>query len=254
MSEIQRWAWMWGLAAAVFAACKAFTWTRNRAGGFGARDAAYLFLWPGMDAGAFLDKGGRPAPPRAAEWLFALAKAALGAALVWIVAPRAAPPLLKGWIGLVGMIFILHFGTFHLASLAWRRAGVQAEPIMKAPILAASLGELWGRRWNLGFRDVAHELIYAPLAPRLGTAGAALAVFVASGLVHDLVISVPAGGGYGLPTAYFVIQGLGVLLERRLRFSNRFFAILVAAGPAFWLFHPTFVRNVFLPFMEAIGA
>jgi alginate O-acetyltransferase complex protein AlgI len=252
MTEI-RWVWMWALAAAIFAACKGFTWARNRAGGFGARDAAYLFLWPGMDARAFLDKSRRPSPPRTAEWLFAAAKTALGAALVWIAAPLATRPLLKGWIGLLGVIFVLHFGTFHLASLAWRRAGVQAEPIMRAPILSSSLGDLWGKRWNLGFHDVARVFIYAPLAPRLGAAGAALAVFVASGLVHDLVISVPAGGGYGLPTAYFAVQGLGVLVERKLRFTSRIFAILIAAGPAFWLFHPPFVRNVFLPFLEAIS-
>ena len=245
---------MWGLAAAIFAACKAFTWTRNRGGAFGGRDAAYLFLWPGMNAKTFLDRSLRPAPPPAPEWIFAAAKSVLGVALVWIVAPRASAPLLKGWIGLVGMIFILHFGTFHLASLAWRRAGVRAEPIMRAPILSGSLGELWGKRWNLGFRDIAHELIYAPLSPRLGASGAALAVFVASGLVHDLVISVPAGAGYGLPTAYFLLQGAGVLLEKKLRISSRIVAIVVAAGPAYWLFHPPFVRNVFLPFMEAIGA
>src|SRR5262245_64586441 len=122
MNEIPRWAWMWGLAAAVFAACKAFTWTRNRAGAFGGRDAAYLFLWPGMDAKAFLDRNRRPAPPPAPEWFFAAAKTAFGVALVWIVAPRAAPPLLKGWIGLLGMIFILHFGTFLLTSVSCRRA------------------------------------------------------------------------------------------------------------------------------------
>jgi len=188
--------------------------------------------------------------------IFAAAKTAFGAALVWIAAPLATVPLHKGWIGLVGTIFILHFGTFHLASLAWRRAGVQAEPIMRAPILATSLGDLWGRRWNLGFHDVARELIYAPLAPRLGPAGAVFAVFLASGLVHDLVISLPAGAGFGLPTAYFALQGLGVLFERSTagrKVAGRVLTILVAAVPAFWLFHPPFVWKVFLPFLYAIG-
>ena len=245
---------MWALAAAIFAACKLFTWSRNRAGASTSRDAAYLFLWPGMDAKAFLDRNRRAAPPPIAEWLFAVAKLGLGAALLWIVSPRTSPPLLQGWVGMLGVIFILHFGAFHLASLAWRRAGVQAEPLMRAPILSASLGELWGRRWNLGFRDIAHELIFLPLSPRLGPGGAALAVFVASGLVHDLVISVPAGGGYGLPTAYFLIQGASVLLERKLRITSRVFAIAVAVAPIYGLFHPPFVRNVFLPFMKAVGA
>jgi hypothetical protein len=88
-------------------------------------------------------------------------------------------------------------------------------------------------------------------------------VFVASGLIHDLVISFPARGGYGLPTAYFILQGLGVMLERS-RWGRKFglqkgliawiFLLIVAAAPAFWLFHPPFVLRVILPFMQAIHA
>src|SRR5688500_17637011 len=108
-----RWALMWGLAAAIFAACKAYTWIRHRAGSTRARQAAYCFLWPGMDARAFLDPNARAAPPPASEWVFAFAKLLFGVVLLWIVAPRAAPPLLKGWIGMFGAVFILHFGIFH---------------------------------------------------------------------------------------------------------------------------------------------
>src|SRR5688572_16666478 len=251
---IPAWAAMWGLAVAVFAACKVWTWSRHRKTGPVGRQLAYLFLWPGMDAAAFLDPAIRPTPPRGAEWLFGIAKTAMGAALVWIFAPRIEQTMLRGWVGLMGMVFILHFGTFHLASLAWRSVGIQAVPLMKAPILSATLGELWGRRWNLGFHDVARDMVFEPLAPKVGSKVAALAVFLASGLVHDLVISVPAGGGWGLPTAYFLLQGAGVLLERKLRLTNRVFAIVVAVAPMYALFHPPFVRNVFLPFMKAVGA
>jgi hypothetical protein len=82
-------------------------------------------------------------------------------------------------------------------------------------------------------------------------------------LVHELVISVPARAGYGLPTGYFLLQGIGVLLERssvgralRLRggFSGWFSAAVITSCPAFWLFHPAFVTRVVLPFMEAIRA
>ena len=259
--KIPAWAVMWGLAVAVFAACKAWTLFRHRTGSVGRR-LAYLSLWPGMDAEAFLDPAIRPAPPRAAEWLFAIGKTAFGAALVWLVAPRIEATMAKGWIGLVGIVFILHFGTFHVSSLAWRAAGIQAVPLMKAPILSATLGELWGRRWNLGFHDLAREFVYEPLAPRVGSKAAAFAVFLASGLVHDLVISVPAGGGWGLPTAYFLLQGVGVLAERSTAgramgfgrgVAGRLLAVAFAVGPMYWLFHPWFVRNVFVPFLEVIA-
>jgi hypothetical protein len=69
------------------------------------------------------------------------------------------------------------------------------------------------------------------------------------------VISLPAGAGYGLPTAYFLLQGIGILLERAFpQMRGRIFTILITAFPAFWLFHPPFVRHVILPFMKAIGA
>jgi len=98
---------------------------------------------------------------------------------------------------------------------------------------------------------------------RSGVVTAMLLSFLASGVIHDLVISVPARGGYGLPTCYFVLQGLGVLFERflpgkRLGLSSGtrgwLFAVICAGAPAYLLFHPWFVRSVILPFLTAIGA
>ena len=134
---------------------------------------------------------------------------------------------------------------------------------MSKPILSKSLSEFWGKRWNLGFRQLAHDLIFRPLHKHTGVAAAGMLVFVASGLIHDLVISMPARGGYGLPTAYFMLQGLGVTLERSgfgrsLRLQRGpiawIFMFVVIAAPAFWLFHPPFVRRVIIPFMHAIHA
>jgi alginate O-acetyltransferase complex protein AlgI len=87
--------------------------------------------------------------------------------------------------------------------------------------------------------------------------------FLASGIVHDLVISLPARGGWGGPTIYFVVQGLGLLVERsRIGRSlglargwrGWLYAMLVLVAPAYWLFHPPFIRTVVLPFLTAIGA
>lgn len=129
---------------------------------------------------------------------------------------------------------------------------------MRSPMRAASLGEFWGRRWNLAFHELAVQLIYNRVRGRIGLAPAVLATFLASGLVHDLVISVPARGGYGLPTLYFLLQGMAVILERRLRLGagwvGRVRVALVAWLPALILFHPWFMVNVMAPFMRAIGA
>jgi len=258
---------MWALSFAIFAGLKWMTWwkARTRIAHSAGRSIAYLVAWPGMDAEAFLDAGKHPAKPTARQWLWATLKTALGVALLWVVARRVPEEhgLLRGWIGLFGLIFLLHFGSFHLIALFWQAVGVDAQPIMSKPILSKTLSEFWGKRWNLGFRQLAHDFVFRPLYKRIGVAAAGLLVFVASGLIHDLVISLPAQGGYGLPTGYFVLQGLGVMLERsglgrRMGLQKGpvawIFLVIVAAAPAFWLFHPPFVWRVILPFMHAVHA
>ena len=265
-SLLEPWAFMWVLAFSIYAGLKWMTWfeARERVPHTAPRSVAYLLAWPGMDAEEFLRMGARVTPPATREWIAAAFKTLLGAALLWVVARRAeAMPLAAGWIGMMGLILLLHFGSFHLISLGWRQMGVDAEPIMNAPLRASSLSEFWGQRWNLGFRQLAHKYVFRPLHRRIGTAGASFLVFVASGLIHDLVISVPARGGYGLPTLYFVLQALGVAAERSpfgralgLGRGLRGWLLMavVTAAPVFWLFHPPFVLQVMLPFMKAVKA
>ena len=261
------WVFMWTLSFAIYLGLKWVTWWRARARVAHSvwRSVAYLVAWPGMDAGAFLDpsqKAPAPAPPK---WLWAFFETIIGIFLLWGVA-RSVPksdPLIQGWIGMVGLILTLHFGSFQLLALLWQRMGVAADPIMNAPLRATSLGEFWGKRWNLGFRQLAHELIFRPTHRWLGAAAAGFLVFIVSGLIHDLVISVPPRGGYGLPTLYFLLQGTGVAIERS-RFGRElglthgargwFFMIVFLVAPVYWLFHPWFVMRVMIPFMEAIRA
>lgn len=204
-------------------------------------------------------------PPRPTAWLWATFESILGAILLWVMARSISQgqPLLRGWIGMLGLILLLHFGTFHIVAFVWQSLGVKAEPIMSSPLRSTSLGEFWGRRWNLGFRQLAHELIFRPFYRGLGPETAGFLVFVVSGLIHDLVISLPARGGYGLPTLYFLMQGAGVTVERS-RFGKRLglgqgvrgwsFMMVFLTVPLFWLFHPWFVLRVILPFMRAIHA
>jgi alginate O-acetyltransferase complex protein AlgI len=164
---------------------------------------------------------------------------------------------------MVGLVLLLHFGTFQIAALFWQSLGIDALPIMSAPLRSRSLSELWGKRWNLGFRQLAHDLIFSPLHRILGGGATMFLVFVVSGLLHDLVISVPARGGYGLPTIYFLFQGMGVAVERSPFGRNLglgkglhgwLFVAAFAVGPIYLLFHPPFVLRVIIPFMKAVHA
>jgi alginate O-acetyltransferase complex protein AlgI len=279
---------MWLMAGAIFFGCKWLTLRRATQGrhDYSLRRAfGYLLLWPGMDAANFFGSGsardsragfgdspkscrerkdlGRVVRDGTRVARTPILKIFFGAVLVFVLARHATNPLLTGWIGMIGLIFLLHFGLFDLAAIAWRMAGVQARPIMNSPIKATSLSEFWGRRWNGAFNQLVLEVFFVRLARKFGTIRATLTAFLISGLIHELVISFPAGAGYGLPTGYFLLQGWGIVTQRSplgkrwgLRRGVRgwLFTVALTAGPAVFLFHPPFVRRVVIPFMQAIGA
>lgn len=264
-----RWVAMWALAVVIFGGCKWLTWRRSPIPPDAPRwqQAAYLLAWPGLDPVAFLAP--RPAPaarrPSAREWLFGAAKLAAGIVLLYGVARLLPPerPYVVGWVGMVGTVMVLHFGAFHLLSCFWRSIGVNARPLMYSPLISASLGELWGCRWNTAFRDLTHRFLFRPLIARFGARGGLFVGFAFSGIVHDAVISLPAGGGYGGPSLFFILQALGMLAERS-RLGRRIglgagwrgwlFTMLMLAIPAPLLFHSPFVVGIVVPFMQAIGA
>lgn len=214
-----------------------------------------------MDVRPFAAKPATPPNP-SANILPGLIKAALGAILLWGIAPLF-HGLLSGWIGMTGLVLILHFGLFHLLAAFWNSRGVPVEPIMNRPLQSQSLAEFWGARWNRAFNELMFYFVFRPTAPRTGTIVATLVVFLVSGLIHDLVISVPARGGYGLPTAYFLIQGFALLLQRtpqarraqlHTAWRGRLITFAVLVLPLPLLFHAPFIQRVILPFMQVIGA
>ena len=260
-----RWVLMWATALAIGVGCKWLTWWADRraADAPWVRQLGYLVAWPGMNAREFLDRAIIPPRPAKKEWISAGSLTVTGAVMIWVIARQVPTDLAAGWVGLAGIAFLLHFGSFRLLSVAWRNAGVLAQPIMRAPLLATSVAEFWNSRWNLPFNELVGRYVFVPTVRRWGGAVSCLIVFLLSGLIHELVISVPAGGGYGWPTAYFMVQGSALLFERsrfgrraglRRGWRGRAFTVAVTAGPAFWLFSPIFIRNVILPMLHAIGA
>ena len=260
------WLFMWLLAFSIFAGLKWLTWRRTKTKPVPWwRHAAYLFLWPGLDARTFLeDRSNLPAPtPR--EW-GASVVCLLTGLLLFFVVPGYFPKLggyFIGWMGMIGIVLILHFGSFLILSCFWRSRGVGAAPLMNQPIRSRSLSEFWGKRWNTAFRDLTHRFLFLPLTARLGPRIGIFSGFLLSGLIHDVVISIPANGGYGLPTLYFVLQSAGFFLERSawgkalgLKRMPRgwLYTMGFLAIPLPLLFHWPFIQNVVLPFMDAAGA
>jgi alginate O-acetyltransferase complex protein AlgI len=261
------WVFMWCLALSLWAGAKWLTfWNAEMEKGVSrVRIWEYFCAWPGMNPQEFLKPARFCETIPSKAWASATTKTVAGILIIW-VAVRYIPAtfwLIQGWVALIGLVLLLHFGLFQLVALLWRRAGVDARPIMREPVLAKSLSEFWGCRWNVAFHQLVHQNLYVPLRRMLGAIEACFAAFVFSGVIHDLVISVPARGGYGLPLTYFLIQGCGVVFERSVAgrrlglrggWRGKIFALAIVVGPLFCLFHPPFIQHVILPMLAAIGA
>ena len=264
--HLPAWGEMLAIAVGLYAMCKQVTWWRGTRGGTRGtawKQLAYLLAWPGMDTRAFLFAK-NPRPVRAPEWIWAFGKIACGVALVWGLAHKLGGGAPSAWAAMVGLVMAFHFGMFHVLSLAWRCGSIDARAIMREPWRSRTVAEFWGERWNSAYRDLTHALVFQPatrFVKRITAEGACaphvavMAGFLASGLVHELVISVPARAGYGLPTLYFLIQGAAVLAEKRFRVRRaRLWTWSIIILPIGILFHPWFVTNVVMPMLEAMGA
>jgi len=247
------WLAMWSLALGLFWLGK--VWVLRHSHGAALEDrVAFVLLWPGMDFAAFRRK-----PllhlPLLRRGIINLILVAL---LIWFIARRIPNDFLATWLCMIGFIWALHGGVFTLLTAFWRSRGRDVQPLMSAPLLAASVTEFWGRRWNHGFRDLVHGAVFKPAARRFGAKAAMMIVFVVSGLVHELVVTVPARGGYGGPTLYFALQGLAVWVECGCPLRSPFlwrlrtFAFVLLPLPI--AFPAPFVTNVCQPFFENLGA
>jgi len=258
---------MLAIIGTLFYGLKAVVAVESRAaGGAALGPAAWLgfaALWPGMRPELFARRGAEPLPGAGALALRGLVRLVTGCLLV--AAARAltaagGPRLLATVLVLPGLSLILHFGIFNLVAGAWRRAGIDARPMFRAPLRATSLTEFWGRRWNLPFSEMTALGVYRPLRGRWGTAPALTAAFLVSGLLHEAAISVPVGAGYGLPLAYFALHAALMSVERRRArtgrplstpaWRGRLWTLLWLALPLPLLFHRPFLAGVVWPLLR----
>ncbi|SEO85766.1 alginate O-acetyltransferase complex protein AlgI [Mucilaginibacter gossypiicola] len=158
---------------------------------------------------------------------------------------------------LVALSLILHFGLLSIGAGQWRLMGVNTYYLFRQPAKSMSLTEFWGKRWNLAFIEMTTITIFRLLRNKIGRGGALAVAFLFSGLLHELALSVPVNSGYGLPMLYFVIQGVVLLVEKKLIRRNIAFLkhpILARLWLFFWLvvpmpllFHAQFIKLVVWP-------
>jgi hypothetical protein len=153
----------------------------------------------------------------------AVAHAAFGGAglalLVYAVPQFAGPTRATvRWLG--GAIFV--YGVAGAVADGVRSSyllvGVSVPPIQRAPVFARTLREFWGQRWNRVVGRWLRETLFVPLARRRRPATGLLLAFVVSALLHGYLTLASVGLDMAIPmTAFFLVQGVLVLVERGLR-------------------------------------
>jgi hypothetical protein len=123
--------------------------------------------------------------------------------------------------------------------LCWSWSGRLLPVVQNGPLLARGIADFWSNRWNVWFSDWFRFVIFNRLRHR--PIFALFAVFGLSGLMHEWVVNLPlylvtGANLFGSMMAYFLLQAVGVLLERRISKTHVrlrvWFAWLVVLVPA----------------------
>ncbi len=138
-----------------------------------------------------------------------------------------------------------HFGVLRILKGILRGAGYPVRTLFPNVLAATSLGDFWSRKWNIGYSQMMQRTVGRPITrisnPSLGL----FSIFVVSGLLHEIAITLPVQSGYGLPTLYFTAHGLLTLLERKWNQPiGKFPTLLLVALPIGILFPEAFQTEV----------
>ncbi|KAF8089437.1 hypothetical protein N665_0506s0043 [Sinapis alba] len=170
--------------------------------------------------------------------------------------PNKAVLLLYGF----NMYFSLELILAVTASLVRAASSLELEPQFNEPYLATSLQDFWGKRWNLMVSEILRPTVYEPvlrlsvLPRKWASALAALATFVVSGIMHELIFFYIGRlrPSWGL-MSFFLLHGVCIMAEitlkkainRRWRLPipvSRTLTILFIFATGVLLFFPEFQR------------
>jgi hypothetical protein len=97
----------------------------------------------------------------------------------------------------------------------WRLRGFRVTPLVDNILLSRTPADFW-RRWSWPMHLWLYRYVYKPAGGKRHFVRAVLAVFLVSGLLHELLVYSAIGRVTGHQTMYFMISGLGVLASPAL--------------------------------------
>lgn len=204
------------------------------------RYGVFAFCWFGMDPASFRTRReGLSWKSDVKLGLLLMLAGTLGAWLVWAMEWR------QILIMFVPMSLGFHFGALRVLKGVLRAAGFPVRTLFPNVLEAQGIGDFWSRRWNVGYSQMMQRLVGRPVEALAGAHAGVMAVFITSGMLHELAITLPVRCGFGLPTLYFTLHGILALLERRWgRPFGKIPALLAVILPMGLLFPRVFQNEV----------
>lgn len=204
------------------------------------RYVLFALFWFGMDPGSFQTRR------RNLSWkgdvaigLLLILLGTVGAWCVWWMQWR------QVFLMFLPMSLGFHFGALRVLKGALRAAGFPVRTLFPNVLKTDGISDFWSRRWNVGYSQMMQRILGKPVQKVLGDNAGVMAVFLASGLLHELAITLPVRAGFGLPALYFALHGGLTSLEKKLgRSIGKFPALLAVILPLGLLFPPAFQREV----------
>lgn len=222
---------MKGLVYAEWAGTKSLSWSHY---------GAFALLWFGMNPGDFvLRRGGLDWKRDVVVGGLFMLLGTLGAWWVWRMEWR------QILVMFVPMSLGFHFGALRVLKGILRAAGFPVRTLFPNVLEARGIADFWSRRWNVGYSQMMQRVVGRPVGQGFGRSSGTMAVFLVSGLLHEVSITLPVRTGFGLPTLYFLVHGVLTLLEARTgRAFGKLPALLAVALPLGFLFPPAFQTEV----------
>jgi len=202
--------------------------------------AVFAFLWFGMDPGSFrVRREGLTWKGDVGLGVLLMLVGTLGAWLVWSMQWR------QIFVMFLPMSLGFHFGALRVLKGGLRAAGYPVRTLFPNVLKTRGISDFWSRRWNVGYSQMMQRLVGRPVQELIGERAGVMAVFIGSGLLHELAITLPVRSGFGLPTLFFLCHGLLTLLEKWLRRPiGKVPALLAVILPLGLLFPPAFQSEV----------
>ncbi len=128
-------------------------------------------------------------------------------------------------------------------------------PIHLSPFSSRSLGQFWGRHWNLWVQDWLKDLSQG--FGRVSKLKRTMGIFIISGIVHELMVNLPywiiyRKSYFGTMMVYFLIQGLALFFEKKFMGNTPAIVSKIYTYSVIILPSPLFINVPILKFLGIV--